>query len=327
MSTVTSSVLSGQYQSFYYKVALERQIQETRLAEFGYKNVLPADVGAKQVKWARWNNPDGTTVGTITEGTLVSASRDLSLTFVTSALTQYGSRVLLTDILQDTELYRSIDAASDTLGKDAAEHLEQLTRNELVENSDSSSERYPASLGTKTFAGLSAATVPEGTVTMIDALDSATQLKVNRAPEFGSSKVGYVWYGPPQIMRDLQRDATWIDAHKYASQENLFKGELGEMYGVRFVQGTLPYREDNSAQNTYAASGPIYSSLIMGRQAFGITDLSKQPILKPKLMVVQGADKYDSMDQLTIVSWKGYWAAKILNAAFYVHLRSKTNYA
>ena len=42
----------------------------------------------------------------------------------------------------------------------------------------------------------------------------------------------------PYVAYDLMRSEEWIDAHKYASPEHLYAGEIGKLAGVRFVETT-----------------------------------------------------------------------------------------
>ena len=37
---------------------------------------------------------------------------------------------------------------------------------------------------------------------------------------------------------DLMRSAEWVDVHKYADPESIFKGEIGSLGNVRFVKST-----------------------------------------------------------------------------------------
>ena len=40
----------------------------------------------------------------------------------------------------------------------------------------------------------------------------------------------------PSVGYDLRQSEEWRDAHKYASPDEIFNGEIGELHGVRFKQ-------------------------------------------------------------------------------------------
>lgn len=48
----------------------------------------------------------------------------------------------------------------------------------------------------------------------------------------------YVAIIHPYAAYDLMRSAEWVDVHKYADPESIFKGEIGSLGNVRFVKST-----------------------------------------------------------------------------------------
>ena len=42
----------------------------------------------------------------------------------------------------------------------------------------------------------------------------------------------------PYVAYDLMRCDEWIDAHKYATPDNIYAGEIGKIGNVRFVKST-----------------------------------------------------------------------------------------
>ena len=100
------------------------------------------------------------------------------------------------------------------------------------------------------------------------------------------------------------RDPEWIDAHKYANPTNLYEGEIGEIAGVRFVQTTEAKVYENS-------NGAIFSTLIFGEGAYGVTEISGgglQTIVKQK----GSAGTADPLDQRSSVGWKAIKTAELL---------------
>ncbi len=112
----------------------------------------------------------------------------------------------------------------------------------------------------------------------------------------------------PASQFDLLSDSavgSWLDIHKYTSAEPLMKGEIGQIYGVRFVVSP------NLPTGT-GASDETYRSFVFGRQAFGITELSGNGI---KTYRYSNGDTGNPLDMFSTIGWKFMMAAKVLQAA------------
>jgi len=94
---------------------------------------------------------------------------------------------------------------------------------------------------------------------------AVTTLETNLAPKVDGYYVGIMH---PKVTYDLKNDAAvtgWLEAHKYTTPENIFKGEIGAINGVRVVN-------TNSVQ-TFASTVTVYPTLVMGRGAYGVANL------------------------------------------------------
>ena len=65
--------------------------------------------------------------------------------------------------------------------------------------------------------------------------DAAEQLAINKTPKFGDS---YICILHPHQSRGIRDDSDWVEAHKYASPGEIFRGEIGRIEGVRFIETT-----------------------------------------------------------------------------------------
>jgi len=339
MAANTTSSLSAQYQKAFSKELLKYAVQALVLAQFGQRAPLPTGSGAKVIRWFRYDAPssglgaDGITpsstgIQSLSEGVTPATStyRTLSLSTVDGTLAQYGQVVQITDILKATEFFDSLAQATKINGQDAALHADSLIRNELGANG--TTKRYGSSVAD--FATLIGTATASAKITATNVLDCTTNLKINRAPMINGNYVGVI---PPQISRDLMRDADWLTASQYSNVQALYQGEIGKFYGVRFVEATNPWIEDET-EGTYDAvlaggsntTGLIYSTFFLGEGAFGVPDLASQSPFGPQVIITAGADKSDPLNQTTNVGFKTFWCAKILNAAYFVNLRCKSNY-
>ena len=350
MAVTTSSTLSGQYQAYFSKELLKYATQALVLDQFAKKAALPKQAGNKSITMFRFGVPSTSGIAALTEGTAITSAnyRALSLTSITKSLSQYGQVIGLTDILTASGLFNAMEQASKSTGEDAALHFDTITRNILVgsnvggtavegtplDNSDTLSERYAN--GAASYSALNSDTTATSKMSVADVLDAVTNLKINRAPEISGSYVGVI---APQVSRDLQRDTDWLDAAKNSNPSALYKGEIGSIYGVRFVETTNPFISVGSATaadryvysvagtNNLAAGADIYTSLFLGGDAYGVPMLTGDSPMSPKVIITDSADKSDPLNQTVTVGFKSYWTALRLNPTYYIVFRSKSGYA
>lgn len=327
-TTSTSSTgLAGHYQKKFSKDLLKHAVQELRLAEFGKKPLaLGRNEGAKTVAWMRRVAASAANVQSLSEGVPINTFTEVTYEEVDATLAQYGEAAKITDIVGWTALYSVLKDGIALMGEDCALHADTITRNIIVAGVTSAGQaRYPNGLAD--FTALSAATQAAGKMTAPDALNAVTRLKINRAPKIGGYYVGVL---PPQTSRDLMDDGDWLEAAKYSNVEALYKGELGRLHGVRFVEATNPFIEDETL-GTYDAvdnnaDGLIYSTLIFGADAFGVANLAGQGPNKPSIIICDKADKADPLNQYITAGWKAFWAAVVLNEQYIVNLRTKSTF-
>jgi len=316
VSNNTTTTLSGQYQNYFSRKLLDYAIQELRLNEFAMEADLPKNQGAKAISFFRYGVGSADNVQTITEGTTPSTTRDLALTKIDATLTQYGEICVVTDLLSMTELFDALQQGVKSMGEDAALKADEISRNELVSNG---TKRYAQA--SQNFAELLGASSAAGKYISTDALDIATRLKINRGKMFGN---GYVFIVPPHVSRDVQNDDNWIWADRYAGSQKIFKGELGMLGGVRYVEATNPFIE-LATEGTFDSTGTIYSSIMLSKNAFGVPKLSGDSPMKPQVLItkMEPSDS-DPLAQRRKAGWKAFYTAKSLNAAWYRIYKSKS---
>lgn len=130
------------------------------------------------------------------------------------------------------------------------------------------------------------------------------QLKTAEIPPFPDGF--YVANIHPNVTFDLQGDTAiggWIEASKYADPSRLLNGEIGRMYGVRFVETTV------GTINVGATD--TYNTVLYGPNYYAFGDL--QTI--ETYMVRPGGDHSDPLAQKALVGYKGMWGAKTLEIA------------
>lgn len=313
--------VADQYRIYFQKKLLQHAVQLLMLNDYAQKGTLPTGQGADTVRFFQRNVADATKVTALTEGVAINTFREVDLTHVDVQLAPYGEVAKISDVLTWTQFFDTMRQSIDLMGEDCALQADGLTRNEIVTNVTAAGQRRYAQ-GIADFTTLAAASVSAGRFVANDGLDAVTQLKINRAPKINGAYVGIV---PPQVSRDLQDDDKWVRLSQYSNATALYKGEVGMLYGVRYVEATNPFIE-LATQNTYNASGGIFTSIITGMGAYGVTNLTGQSPFSPKIIIVDKPDSANPLAQFILAGWKAFWATKLLNQNYCCTIRSKTGF-
>lgn len=130
------------------------------------------------------------------------------------------------------------------------------------------------------------------------------QMKAALVPTFPDGT--YIAMIHPQVAYDIQADASiggWIEASKYGGTTQLFTGEIGRLYGVRFIETVVGTRN--------AGTPDTFNTFLFGPDAFAFGDLQSIQTY----MVRPGGDHSDPLAQSALVGYKGMWGAKTLEVS------------
>ena len=321
MAINTTTSLSNQYQRFYSKMLLETAQHNLVYNQFAKKADLPRGLGSKTIRFFRRVAAASANVQTLVEGTPITVFTDLSYTPVDADLAQLGEAVKYSDLVGWTALLNVLKDGISLMGEDCALKADDVTLAVLAHQTTGATKRYSG--GAANMAALVALSAANGKYASTDGLDAVTYLKIQKAPRINGVYIGIVG---PQVARDLMRDATWVNASTYSAVRQLFRGEIGELDGIRYVEHTNPWGEI-ATEGTRDTSAPvIWVSTFTGRDAYGVVELSGQSPFRPQVTIVDKADKADPLNQTLIAGWKAFYIAVMLNPAFAVNVRSRTAY-
>lgn len=356
MPVTQASTLSTQFQTYFSKKLLTQVKQLTILDQFARKEPVPRNAGAlgnaQKLRIQRYGAPSISGVKAATEGTALAAAdyRQLSLISLEKGVNQYQQVIGLTDILQMTALFNTLEQAQKTQSADIALWIDSLIRNVLIgsnltasgasigsaiespiDNSDAINvatgsggiKMYgnPGSGLTQDMTSLNTSTnTAQVHLDSSGVLDAVTRLRLNRAPLINGR---YVMVTDPRIARDLQRDTQWLAASNYGNQgKPFYNGEVGEIAGCKVVtqtnsfvcRGTAEFVYSNPTGGGTAAGTDIIASFFLGDEAFGIPYLTGDDPMSPRMYIVDTPDKSDPTNQLTTVGVKLFFQALRLAA-------------
>lgn len=223
---------------------------------------------------------------------------------VTTTIQQFGDYARCSDWLDIVHLDENITRRVQRFGEAGARSVDALVRDELA---TCTNVIYAG--GKTARAQLTAA----DKLTSKELRKAVRTLKKNLAEKFNGYYVAIVG---PDTVYDLQEDDAWVKVSEYQDKENIYTGEVGRLFGIRFVEST----EAKIFEGAGASSADVASVIVLGRYAYGLTSLKGN---KPRVVVktAGSAGTADPLDQISTVGWKlDGFAAKLLQPEFAVRI-------
>ena len=265
-----SNSLAGELKTFYDTELLENARVEMFYEQFAKKQSLPAGKG-KSVEWRKWNT--FAKASQLQEG-VIPTGQKFGMTVKTGSINQYGTYASVSDQLELHAYDDVILGATEEMGASAAETQETLIRDALLVNTnvlycDNITLATGAVAGTPTSCATMEASATVMSLLTPDMVSRAvTKLKKDRVPTINGKYYAVIH---PSVAYDLRKSDGWIEAHKYASPDQLFNGEIGELHGCRFIENVFaPILGGEDYKNK--ANTVTYATYFFGKDAFGIID-------------------------------------------------------
>lgn len=292
----TTTALSAKMAVYYDRLMLDRLRENLVFHQFGVKKNLPANSG-KTVQWFRRTDMAANT-SALTEGTVPTAI-GLSATSISAALAQYGDFTQTSDLIQMTSIDDEIENAVDVLSFRAARTVDTLDRNLL-------------DAGTNILYGNSktalSATASTDVLNGTEVRKGVLNLKRSNVQPLDGGY--YVWVVHPQNSYDLMSDTAsggWVNANTYVDTTGIVNGEIGRLFGARFVETT------NVSSTTTGTSGSanVYSTHLLGKGAFGVVEFDGGVHVYVKKSGEQ--DTSNPLNQYATVGYKITYTNKMLD--------------
>ena len=123
----------------------------------------------------------------------------------------------------------------------------------------------------------------------------------------------------PDIAYDLMADSFWVDVSKYAKPEQMQKGELGKMHGMKFFEST-------NIKTVTESSKEIHQAYAYGKDSYACVDL-EGGAGKPEIIVKPNgsAGTGDPLDQRASAGWKNCFTAVITQPLAFVRVETCVN--
>ena len=109
--------------------------------------------------------------------------------------------------------------------------------------------------------------------------------------------------------------------HKYADPDTMFRGEIGKLGNIRFIETSeAKIWKDETCPTGLA----VFGTLVLGAHAYGVTELEGGGL---EHIVKQLGYGDDPLNQRASVGWKGMRAAERLVEQYMVRIESVSSYS
>ena len=312
---------------------------------------LTKNGGSASVKWRRIENlaVSTTPLAELTGTAAAFYGRNSvqpTITDVTVAIQKYGQAIITTEETDMFNINPEMAKLVDLMGANAGESLNTL----MI-------PVYQAASAGQTRRGNNVAT-DLTIITSIAANDirfAHNLLKRQSAMQFlpsghgstniGTSPIRTSYYGicHPDVEEDIRNLAGFIAVEQYAGYTQVEPYEFGYIGGVRWcsseLAGLIAANGATSVaagfRSTGAAPNDVYSSFIYGKNAVGTIGLGNMhattsyemydPKKPPAVELVwkpRGELGTDMFNEVSSLAWKSWFAGKILNDSWVVHVKT-----
>lgn len=281
--------LKAEDKTFYERTLLERLLPQLNFYKDATKKKLPKNAG-RTINFRKFNSLTAPSAS-LTEG-VTPEGNDLNITTIEAVVEQEGDFVVISDLIQMTGIDPVLTETSELLGEEAGELVDTRIQSAIAK-------------GTNVYfaGGVELRANVAESLTGADIKKLVRKLKNANAKRFADGF--YHMQIDPSIAYDLMEDPFWVDVSKYAKPEQMVKGELGKMHGMKFFEST-------NLNTVKEGEKDIHIAFAYGKDAYACVDL-EGGAGKPEIIVKQNgsAGTDDPLNQRASAGWKNCFTAVI----------------
>lgn len=308
--TVTSGTagnvgnVAADLQTYFAAKMLEVAERTTIMDQFGDKQPIPSN-SSKTIHFVR---EEKFTVSAapvqLAEGVPPDAN-GITMNQFEAVAEQYGFLVRISDLAELTAKHMVVERTVYLEGLHAAETYDQLIYNVL----DAATTVYRPNNRSADTALLNT-----DLVGYTDLVANEATLQDNAGRPFESGD--YVFVTSPQVYAGILRDPDFKAAAQLRAPEKIWKGEVGELAGMRVIRTNSPAFA-STAQTTTGFANKVYSSFSIARWAYQVSDLQNL-----RTYIVAPGGQTDPLQQSRKIGWKFAFKSVITNQNWIIRVRS-----
>ena len=308
----TSEGLSDEMKTYYSDYLIDMTEPNLVHDQFGQKHPIPENNG-KRIEFRKYSPLPKLTVA-LEEGKTPNG-QSLTMSILAADVKQYGGFVELSDMLLMTAIDNNLVQATKLLGGQAGRTLDTITREVL--NAGTNVQYAEGQVASR--AALKGGAESGNHYLTVNAIRMAVRtLKRMNAPKINGDYVAIIH---PDCTYDLMSDPNWKYPHQYVDTKEIYEGEIGKIEGVRFVETS----EAKIFEKAGATSRDVYSTLVMGDDAYGVTDI-KGGGLQHIVKQLGSGGTADPLNQRATVGWKATKTAVRLVEEYMVRIETCASY-
>jgi len=274
--------------------------------QFGQVKDIPKN-GGKTIEFRKYDSlPKALTP--LTEG-VTPDGKKLNVTNLTATVAQYGDYITVSDVLDLTAIDNNLLEAEDLLADQAGRTLDTITREVITAGTN---VLYVNSKASR-------ATLASTDVLKVKDVRNGVRILKNK----NTKKIGgyYVAIIHPDVEYDITSDPEWVNASQYAGSTQIFEGEIGKLYGVRFVEST----EAKVFAGAGASGATVYATMLLGANFYGTTKVTGGGL---EFIVKQmgSAGTADPLNQRATAGWKAIKTAERLVEQYGLRIESASTF-
>lgn len=232
VNTTGSAGLADEMKTYYSDYLIDLVEPKLIHDQFADKHNIPKGSG-KTIEFRKYL-PLKKALTPIVEG-VTPKGNNLDVSILTAEVHQYGDYIVLADILILAAIDNNIVQATKLLASQAGRTLDTVTREVMAGGTNVYFAPIVNADGTETVVNGRHLLTKDNKFTPDCAFRGKTALAAQNASTIDDCYVGIIH---PYVSYDVMRHPEWIDVSKYATPENYYKGEIGKIGGVRFVEST-----------------------------------------------------------------------------------------
>lgn len=317
-TTTTYANLIPQY---YERQLLEVLRKKTRFYNFGIRNDMMQNNG----KSITWNRPTKLDEGYVIGEGITPSNQSLATTQVSALIRQFAGVASFTDLADLTTINDMGEMAITELADSAARTIDSVIQEEITTHTAPASVVFYIKQSAQQYYS-SKATAPSvvsggSKMAVSDVRKVAFALRAQDVEPLQGTD--YVAITSPNVVETLESDSNWANYHIYTEKgiDNVYNGEVGRIYGVRFFTTTnirVSAGSSTGAANVQVDAPSagreealVHATFMFGRGFYGITELDGGI----KYFSHTAADKSDPINVKRIYGWKANFIAKVLNVS------------
>lgn len=227
MNKTTSSGMSPLMEAVLNRYVLERNKQQRKYTKFGQQVDIPKGK-TKTIAFDKLS-PLPKATQPLTEGVTPSGSA-VHITRIKGEPEQFGNYVSYTDQLD----FFAADPSPEVL-----RYADLLTENQLETYEHLDAMELASGLNVFYSGSAQSRSALTDTLTVKDVRRAVTSLKRNKVQSADGKD--YIAFIHPDVVFNIWSDEEWRQPHTYADTKQLYDGEIGRLFGVRFIEDPDAY--------------------------------------------------------------------------------------